>query len=225
MQNLILELKHVSKVYPVGEESFFALKNISLKIYSGELLSLVGASGSGKSTLMHLMGLLDQPTRGQILIAGQDISRLNDAALSRLRNHFVGFVFQQFNLITKLTVRENVLLPSIYQSRFSQDNYNQKADELLRKFGLWERRDFYPNKISGGQQQRVAIARALLMEPKLILADEPTGNLDSQTGAGIVALLKSLNQDFDVTVVIVTHDEKIARQTRRVIRLIDGEIR
>ncbi|MFH1840764.1 MAG: ABC transporter ATP-binding protein [Candidatus Shapirobacteria bacterium] len=221
----MIKLVGINKVYRVGEEDFFALKNISLKINKGELVGLIGASGSGKSTLMHLIGLLDRPTSGQILIADRDVAGLDDDALSRLRNEFVGFVFQQFNLINKLSVRENILLPSVYRRGIAGQEYEKRADDLLKRFGMWERRDFYPNKISGGQQQRTAITRALIMNPKLILADEPTGNLDSKTGEEILKLLKSLNKDFGVTVVIVTHDENVARQTTRLIRLVDGEIK
>jgi putative ABC transport system ATP-binding protein len=225
MSNSIIELARVDKIYRVGEEDFFALKNISLKINQGELVGLIGASGSGKSTLMYLIGLLDRPSRGRILITGQDVANLSDDALSRLRSEFVGFVFQQFNLISKLTVRENILLPSVYRRDPAGRGYEDRADELLRRFGMWPRRDFYPNKISGGQQQRTAIIRALIMQPKLILADEPTGNLDSKTGGEILKLLRSLNKDFGVTVVIVTHDEQVAKQTQRLIRLCDGQIK
>lgn len=220
----MIDLVEITKSYQVGNDTAHILKGITCKIKEKEFVGILGASGSGKSTLMHIIGLLDTPTSGKILIDEKDISRLKDSELSRLRNRFVGFVFQQFNLINKLTVLENVLLPAKYTVTPLEKDVYQKALNLLQSFGLYERKDFFPNKISGGQQQRVAIARALIMDPKLILADEPTGNLDSQTGEEILALLEKLNRDFNVTVVIVTHDKSVAKRTQRQIFIKDGMI-
>ena len=221
----MIKLQNVSKIYKLDNElTFTALDNVSLEIKKGEFASIIGPSGSGKSTLMHMIGLLDKPTSGKIFIEEKDVSRLSDDKTSALRNEFVGFVFQQFNLINKLTVLENVLLPTIYAR--SQLNYDPrlKAEEILKRFGLFEKRNSYPNKISGGQQQRVAIARALVMNPRLILADEPTGNLDTKTGSEIMKLLSELNREEKITVVIVTHEHDIAAMTRRFIKIVDGRV-
>lgn len=221
----MIKFKNVSKIYQIDDEvKFFALKNASFEIKESEFISIVGPSGSGKSTLMHLIGLLDKPTKGNIFIEGKNIINLSDNEISTLRNEFVGFVFQQFNLISKLTVLENILLPTIYSRKKLQFDAKKKALELMRKFGLSGKEYSYPNKISGGQQQRVAIIRALIMEPKLILADEPTGNLDSKTGVEIMNLLKKLNEEEKITVVVVTHDLEIASYGKRMIKIKDGEI-
>lgn len=219
----MISLLNVSKQYTLSDEVFFALKNVSLTIDEGEFTGIVGPSGCGKSTLMHLIGLLDRPTNGQVKILGRDVSQLKDEERSRMRNQVIGFVFQQFNLLNKLTILENVLLPTIY-TRQKTVNYRDKAYELLQRFSIEKLASSFPNKISGGQQQRVAIARALINSPKIILADEPTGNLDSQTGKVILDLLSSLNIKDKITVIIVTHDKEIARKTKKQIRLKDGEI-
>ena len=203
---------------------FSALKNIDLEIKQGEFTSIIGPSGSGKSTLMHIIGLLDQPTSGSIFIEGKDVSKLNDDELSSLRNTFVGFVFQQFDLINKLTVLENILIPTIYTRSVLPYDPVEKARYLLKRFGLETKEKSFPNKISGGQQQRVAIARALIMNPQLILADEPTGNLDTKSGAEILKLLHELHDNEKITVVIVTHNPNIAEHTKRKIEIRDGEI-
>lgn len=221
----MIKLQNVTKSYKLDDEVIFtALKDVSITIDQGEFTSIIGPSGSGKSTLMHIVGLLDQPTRGSVFIENKDVSKLNDNELSSLRNTFVGFVFQQFNLINKLTVMENILIPTIYTR--SKLNYDpiEKARYLLKRFGLETKEKSFPNKISGGQQQRVAIARALIMNPKLILADEPTGNLDTKSGAEILKLLHELHDNEKITIVVVTHDPKIAAQTNRKIEIQDGEI-
>ncbi|MCX6731221.1 MAG: ABC transporter ATP-binding protein [Candidatus Roizmanbacteria bacterium] len=220
----IIRIDHVWKEYMMGDVLFQALKDINTTISEGELTAIIGPSGSGKSTLMHIIGLLDKPTRGNIFIQGKDISKIPDDKLSMLRNEFVGFVFQQFNLINKLTILENILLPTIYTRKKLTYNPVEKAHYLMERFGIGGKENSYPNKISGGQQQRVAIARSLIMEPNLILADEPTGNLDTKSGAEILKLLKELNKEEGITIVIVTHDRAVAEQTKRTIEIRDGEI-
>lgn len=220
----MIKLENVSKAYILGEDKVGAVKNVNLTIKEKEFIGIMGTSGSGKSTLMHLIGLLEQPTSGKILLNDKDISKLSDNELSKIRNKTVGFVFQSFNLINRFTVLENILLPTRYSKEPLKFDANKKAEELLRKFGIYERRNFFPNKISGGQQQRVAIARALIMGPKIILADEPTGNLDSKTGDEILDILGNLNKEFGVTVVLVTHEHDIAAKTKRQIYIKDGEI-
>ncbi len=221
----MISLSHVNKKYILDDEVIFnALKDINLTIKEGEFTSIIGPSGSGKSTLMHIIGLLDQPSSGQIRINNKDVSKLNDDQLSSLRNEFVGFVFQQFNLINKLSVMENILIPTIYARTKLAHDPLEKARYLIKRFGLEGKENSFPNRISGGQQQRVAIARALIMNPKLILADEPTGNLDTKTGAEILKLLHELHKNEKITVIIVTHDPTIAAKTERKIEITDGEI-
>ena len=218
----MIELKNICKDYIVGGERIRVLDNVSLLIKEKEFVSIMGSSGSGKSTLMHIMGFLDTPTSGSILLDGRDVSKLSDNDLSKARNEYVGFVFQQFNLINNLTVLENVMLPVIYSRKNINFDYETKAKELLKRFGIYERKDYLPNKISGGQQQRVAITRALIMNPKVIFADEPTGNLDSKNGAEIIKLLQELNQDLGVTVVVVTHEKHIAQKAKKRLFIKDG---
>lgn len=221
----MIKLDHVIKSYTLDDDVVFtALDDISLTIEQGEFSSIIGPSGSGKSTLMHIIGLLDKPTSGTVHINGKDVSKLHDNELSSLRNRFVGFVFQQFNLINKLTVLENILIPTLYTRTELAYDPLEKARYLLKRFGLDTKENSYPNKISGGQQQRVAIARALIMNPNLILADEPTGNLDSKSGAEILKLLKELHENEKITVVIVTHDPNVAAKTDRQIVIKDGKV-
>ena len=220
----MIKFKNVSKTYFLGEEKVKAVDNISLEIKKGEYVSVVGPSGCGKSTLMYGMGLLDIPTSGKITIDGLDVSKLTDDQLSEIRNQKIGFVFQSFNLINKFTVMENVLLPTKYIKTKVNFNTEKRAEELLKQFGIWERRNFFPNKISGGEQQRVAIARSLIMSPSIILADEPTGNLDTKAGHEILNLLSDLNKKLKVTIVLITHEMDIAKRTNRRITMKDGQV-
>lgn len=217
----VLEIKNVSKVYKLGDDNLTILNNISVSIQSGELVAIVGPSGSGKSTLMHIMGLLDKQTTGQVILDGSDVSELNEEALAKLRNQYIGFIFQQFNLLSRTSAVENVLLPTLYSA--DPSDKTTKAKELLTMLGLGERLNNKPNQLSGGQQQRVAIARSLINDPSVIFADEPTGNLDSKSGHEVVEILKKLNQEGR-TIVIVTHDLELAKIAHRVIKILDGEI-
>lgn len=221
----MISLSHVSKSYNLDSETtFHALRNITLSIKSGELTSIIGPSGSGKSTLMHIIGLLDLPTEGTVKVNTIDVAKLKDDELSKLRNKFVGFVFQQFNLIPKLTVLENIMLPSIYTQEINPNEAKDRALKLLTRFRLSDKASSYPNRISGGQQQRTAIVRALIMNPDLILADEPTGNLDTKTGKEILNIFVELNKKEKRTIVIVTHDPTVAAKTKRKIHIRDGKI-
>lgn len=220
----MIKLQNVNKSYFLGDTEVRAVVDVTLEIKAKEYISILGTSGSGKSTLMYLIGLLEHPTSGKILLEGKDISKFSDNELSKIRNRHVGFVFQSFNLINKFTVLENVLLPTRYIKEKIDFNPLKRADELLNKFGIYDRRDFFPNKISGGQQQRVAMVRALMMRPKVVLADEPTGNLDTKTGDEILDLLEGLNKKFGVTVILVTHEKDVAKRTKRQIYIKDGMI-
>ncbi len=216
----IIEMQGISKIYKTGDEDTVALQDINLTVTKGEFLAIMGPSGSGKSTLMHIMGLLDGPTTGRYFLEGRDVSRLNDGSLARLRNQKIGFVFQQFSLLPRTTVLENVLLPSIYgKLKYSR----ARALQVIEEVGLIDRVNHTSNQLSGGQMQRVAIARALVMNPSIILADEPTGNLDSKRSFEIIDLFKKINSRGS-TVIIITHEEHIARNANRTIRLLDGKI-
>ena len=220
---IILELKNITKTYITGANQFNALDSASLKIHQGEFVSITGPSGSGKSTLMHIIGLLDNPTSGEVLLEGRDISQLKEHQLAQIRNITLGFVFQQFNLLPKTSSLENVLLPLLYSDVPKKDRQKIGVD-LLIKVGLGDKLTNTPAQLSGGQQQRVAIARALVNNPKIILADEPTGNLDSKSGVEIMKFFHQLNEKEGRTIVFVTHDMDLARQANRTIVIKDGKI-
>ena len=206
----------------MGDNIINALNNINIHIKAQEFVSIIGPSGSGKSTLMNMLGCLDTPTSGEYILDGKEISKLSDNKLAEIRNHKIGFIFQGFNLLQKLTAIENVELPLIYQGIGLRER-TKRSKEALEKVGLGERIKHRPNELSGGQQQRVAIARALVSNPPIILADEPTGNLDSKSGVEIMRMLKELHQNGN-TIILITHDNNIASQAKRMVRIHDGEI-
>lgn len=218
----MIHLNNISKIYRMGEVNVIALKNIDMKIQRGEFISIIGPSGSGKSTLLHTLGLLDVPTTGQYLLEDVDVSRLSDRELSRIRNRHFGFVFQTFNLLPDFTALENVTIPMIY-SKVPVRERKSRAKELLEQMGLGHRIRHYPNQLSGGEQQRVAMAKALANNPTLILADEPTGNLNTKQGDEIMDIFRNLNEK-GVTIVMVTHSPRVSEYAKRVITLRDGEI-
>lgn len=219
----VLRVENARKDLKVGEVTVQALRGVSMNVQRGEFLSIIGPSGSGKSTLLGLIGGLDTPTEGKIYIDGVDITKLNERKLTRIRNEKIGFVFQFFNLVPTLTAAENVALP-VQFSRKGRNNPQKRAKELLDMLGLGDRLHHRPNQLSGGQQQRVAIARALANEPSLILGDEPTGNLDTESGEIVMNALKAVQRDTDTTLILVTHDMFIAEQANRIINLVDGKI-
>jgi putative ABC transport system ATP-binding protein len=216
----LIRLEDISKVYRTGTLEVTALQRVSLTIRHGEMVAIIGASGSGKSTLLHLIGFLDRPTSGRYYFDGTDVSGLNDNQLAAMRSSVLGFVFQSFNLLPRLTAQANVELPLIYGHG---GNRRQRAAEALEKVGLGQRARHKPMELSGGEQQRVAIARALVNRPSLILADEPTGNLDSHSSQDIIGIFRKLNQE-GITIILITHDPAVAAQAQRVVRIRDGEI-
>lgn len=218
--NAIIELRDVKKIYKLGVVEVPALAGITLKIKRGEFVAITGPSGSGKSTLMNMVGSLDLPSSGKIILDGIDITHLSESSLAQLRGRKIGFVFQQFNLISSLSALENVSLPLVFQG-IPKEERDARARKILELVGLGDRMTHRPTELSGGQQQRIAIARALVIEPEVILADEPTGNLDSKTGADILSLLKKLNAEGK-TVIIVTHDPGLAKQAQRIVKIKDG---
>lgn len=222
LKKALVTVKDICKIYNPGENEVRALDNVSLSIDKGEYVAIIGQSGSGKSTLMNMLGCLDTPTSGEYYLNGSDVSALSDDELSDIRNKEIGFIFQGFNLIANLTAIENVELPLIYRGVGKKER-NDLAVEALKMVGLSHRMDHKPSEMSGGQQQRVAIARAIAAKPPVILADEPTGNLDSASSKEIIAILKGLHRDGR-TVILITHDNEIADQAKRVIRIIDGKI-
>lgn len=219
----ILEVKNLVKTYGKGDSLVKAVDNVSLDIEQGEFVAIIGASGSGKSTLLHMIGGVDRPNKkgGEIIVEGEDITKLNDNKLALFRRKNIGIIYQFYNLIPVLTVRENITLPVDLEKKEIDEKYLEK---LINTLGLEKRENHLPNQLSGGQQQRTAIGRALFGRPALILADEPTGNLDSKSGAEIVKLLKLANEKFNQTIILVTHDMEIAKQASRIITFADGKI-
>jgi putative ABC transport system ATP-binding protein len=218
---VVIETKDLKKSYIMGENEVHALKGVSIHVNEGEMVSIMGPSGSGKSTLMAILGALDRPTSGTYSIDGVEVSKLSQSNLADIRNQRIGFVFQKFNLLARSSVLDNVSLPLIYAGVAAKER-QERAKEVLEMVGLGNRMKHRPNELSGGQQQRVAIARALVTNPAMILADEPTGNLDTTTGEEILALFKQLHQEQGITLVIVTHDPEVMLKTERVIYLRDG---
>lgn len=219
----MLELKNIKKIYRTDKLETLALSDINLAVEKGEFLSVMGPSGSGKSTLLNLMGLLDTPTSGALIVDGEDVSTYRDNKLALVRNRKVGFIFQTFHLVNDLRVRDNVELPLLYRKGISARQRRELALESLERVGLMSRIDHYPSQLSGGQQQRVAIARAIVGRPTLLLADEPTGNLDSKMGEEIMDILRELNEHDGTTLIMVTHDSRMAARTHRTIRIFDGQ--
>jgi ABC-type lipoprotein export system ATPase subunit len=221
----LLELHRVCKTYHLGEMDLQVLKGITLSVGKGELVALMGASGSGKSTLMNILGCLDHPSSGEYWLDGQEISGASSNERAQLRNRLIGFVFQSFNLLSRTSALDNVRMPLTYGVEYVQEEETKKrAAEMLRKVGLTDRMDHQPSQLSGGQQQRVAIARSLINRPRLLLADEPTGNLDSRTSEEILQMFRALNESEGLTIILVTHDPNVAQHAKRVIRIRDGLI-
>ena len=218
----IISVSDLTKVYHMGDVEVRALNGVSLSIEAGEFVSVIGPSGSGKSTFMHIVGCLDRPTSGQYILDNQDVSTLSGDALAAVRNKRIGFVFQGFNLLARTSALDNVELPLLYRSGIRASERHRRAHEMLETVGLTDRRDHHPNQMSGGQQQRVAIARSLINRPSIVLADEPTGNLDSRTSTEIMDIFQRLNREQGITVILITHERDISEYGRRIIRFRDG---
>jgi len=223
MNELFLSARSLTKTYAMGRRSLEVLRGVDLTVSRGKFLALRGASGAGKSTLLHLIGGLDSPNAGEIFFKGQNLANFSEAELTQFRSRRVGFIFQAYHLLPELTALENVCLPARV-ARISAGQTGKRGHELLARVGLEDRTDHKPSELSGGEQQRVAIARALINEPELLLADEPTGNLDSKTGGEIIELLKTICAEKQMTLVIATHDEKVAARAERIVQLVDGLI-
>jgi len=219
----IVSLETVYKIYQMGDIKVTALNGISITIKKGEFIAVMGASGSGKSTLMNILGCLDRPSKGKYYLEGVDVSQFSKNELADIRNKKLGFVFQSFNLLSRTTVLENIELPLVYSKKLSRID-RDRIDQIMATLGLMEFQKHYPNQLSGGQQQRVAIARAIINNPALLLADEPTGNLDSVTSTEVMNVLNDLNHNMGITIVLVTHESDIAKHARRVVVLKDGEV-
>ena len=221
----LIELRNIFKTYPMGDIAVPVLKGVSLMVGRGELVALMGVSGSGKSTLMNILGCLDRPTSGEYRLDGQEVSQLTADERALLRNHRLGFVFQNFNLLARTSALENVAMPLSYTAgRVSEREARRRAEEMLCRLGLEDRLRHEPSRLSGGEQQRVAIARALINHPPLLFADEPTGNLDSRTSDEVLRIFQELHEEDGITIIVVTHDPQVARHARRVIRIHDGMI-
>jgi len=222
MSDYVLELKNITKAYIMGDETQVILKGINFSVQRGEFVSILGPSGSGKSTMMNIIGCLDTPTSGELYISGKKIADEDEKKLSQIRNKEIGFVFQQFQLLPRLTAEQNVELPLIY-AKLTASKRKQIASEVLDKVGLSDKKEHYPRQLSGGQQQRVAIARALATHPSILLADEPTGALDQTTGHQVLDLFKELNEEGN-TIIMITHDEQIAQNASRIVHILDGNL-
>lgn len=219
----MIKLKGINKYYTSGEEKLHALKNVDLEIDKGEFLAIMGPSGSGKSTMIKILGLLDKEFQGDYLLNGEEIKTLNDDLLSKLRNKSIGFVFQDFNLIDRLTIKENVELPMLYKG-IGTKKTNKRVEELLEKVNLKDKINKYPKQLSGGQQQRISIIRSLVNNPDIIIADEPTGALDSKTSEEIIEIFKELNKE-GITIILITHDINVAKKAKRIVKIFDGELK
>lgn len=220
----LIELKDIKKIYDLGEVEVHALRGATVTIEKGEYIALIGPSGSGKSTLMNTLGCLDRPTSGSYLLAESEVATMNRDQRAGIRNQQIGFVFQNFNLLARTSALENVELPLLYSPGISARQRRKRAVDLLERVGLGDRMDHHPGQLSGGQQQRVAIARSLINEPSILLADEPTGNLDSKTSREVIQLFRELNNQNEITVILVTHEQSVARSADRILVLRDGEI-
>ncbi len=220
--SIVISVKNLVKTYVVGEVEVRALRGVNLEVQTGEFLAVTGPSGSGKSTFMHIVGCLDRPTSGQYFLDGQDVSRMSKDALAAVRNKKIGFVFQGFNLLSRTSALDNVELPLLYRGGMKSVDRHKRAIEVLEAVGLGDRADHHPNQLSGGQQQRVAIARALINEPSILLADEPTGNLDTRTSIEVMDIFQRLNRERGITVVLITHEMDIAEYGTRIVAFRDG---
>ncbi|MEM3585937.1 MAG: ABC transporter ATP-binding protein [Candidatus Jordarchaeaceae archaeon] len=220
----ILKLENVVKVYKTGDVAFEALRGVSLVVESGRWIAIQGPSGSGKSTLLNLIGCLDRPTSGRILLEGIDVAKLSENKIAEIRGEKIGFIFQTFNLVQSLTVMENILLPTYFTKKLKGTEAKRRAEEIMKRIGIYHLKDRFPSRLSGGETQRVAIARALINKPSLILADEPTGNLDTATGSEIVNLFKEIHKEGE-TIILVTHDNELARNAEKIYILRDGMLK